>query len=116
MPGILGSWKEIAAYTKKSIRTLQRWERTLGFPIRRPNVSNASIVFAFASEIDDWFAEQSGSGAKSRVGVLQERIKNLELEIISLRAELSRTHTPVVRLQPRAENARRLASIRNLAA
>ena len=31
----LDSWKEIAAYLRKGLRTVQRWERTEGLPVRR---------------------------------------------------------------------------------
>src|SRR4051812_33630088 len=31
----LQSWKEIAAYLKRGVRTVQRWERSHGLPVRR---------------------------------------------------------------------------------
>src|SRR5215467_5643808 len=52
---VLNSWKEIAAYTGRGIRTIQRWERELGFPVRRPREKNRSAVVAIKSEIDRWF-------------------------------------------------------------
>lgn len=33
---ILSGWKEIANYLRKGVRTVQRYERELGLPIRRP--------------------------------------------------------------------------------
>ena len=33
----LDSWKEIAAYLNRDLRTLQRWEKTANLPIRRLN-------------------------------------------------------------------------------
>ena len=33
----LDSWKEIAAYLNRDLRTLQRWEKTAKLPIRRLN-------------------------------------------------------------------------------
>lgn len=33
---VLNSWKEVATYLGRGIRTVQRWERELGLPIRRP--------------------------------------------------------------------------------
>jgi hypothetical protein len=50
---VLGSWKEIAAYLGKGVRTVQRYERELGLPIRRPN-DQRQIVFAYPSELRSW--------------------------------------------------------------
>jgi len=51
---ILNSWKEIAAYVGRGIRTLQRWERDHGFPVHRPSGKQRSAVFAVTSEVDNW--------------------------------------------------------------
>ena len=32
----LDSWKEIAAYLRRDIRTVQRWEKQEGLPVHRP--------------------------------------------------------------------------------
>ena len=50
----LQSWKEIAAYLKRGVRTAQRWERCAGLPVRRPRPGDRSPVFAFPAEIDQW--------------------------------------------------------------
>ena len=52
--GVLNSWKEIATYTGRGIRTLQRWERELGFPVRRPRGKQRSAVIGIRQEIDMW--------------------------------------------------------------
>jgi hypothetical protein len=31
----LNGWKEIAAYLGRSVRTVQRWEKDFGLPVRR---------------------------------------------------------------------------------
>ena len=51
---ILSSWKEIAAYLNRGVRTVQRWEAELGLPVRRPRSRNRSAVIAFRSELDQW--------------------------------------------------------------
>lgn len=33
----LSCWKDIARYLGKGVRTVQRWEREFGLPVRRPN-------------------------------------------------------------------------------
>lgn len=51
---ILNSWKEIATYVGRGVRTVQRWERELRFPVRRPRGKQRSAVIAFKKEIDAW--------------------------------------------------------------
>ena len=60
----LDSWKEIAAYVKRGVRTVQRWERDSGLPIHRLNRDKRSVVFAFRSEIDGWWSSQGNGGAE----------------------------------------------------
>jgi hypothetical protein len=50
----LNGWKEIAAYVGKSVRSVQRWEDTLGLPVRRIRTPDGQIVYAEADEIDGW--------------------------------------------------------------
>jgi hypothetical protein len=50
----LTSWKEIATYLGKSVRTVQRWEASLGLPVRRPNANDRNIVVAMPTELDQW--------------------------------------------------------------
>jgi len=54
MPNVLSSWKEIAAYVGRSIRTVQRWERELGLPVHRPNGKTDGVVIALPAELDAW--------------------------------------------------------------
>lgn len=58
---ILNSWKEIAGYLNRGVRTVQRWERELGLPVRRPRGKTRSAVIAIAAELDDW-ADRNGIG------------------------------------------------------
>ena len=52
---VLLSWKEISTYTRRGVRTLQRYENLQGFPIHRPAGKSRSSVLAFSDEIDAWF-------------------------------------------------------------
>ena len=49
---ILTTWKQIAAYLSRGIRTAQRWELSYGLPVRR--AGEEASVYAFADEIDAW--------------------------------------------------------------
>jgi DNA-binding transcriptional regulator YiaG len=51
---VFTSWKDIANYLGKGVRTVQRWESGLGLPIRRPNANMHNVVIALRSEIDEW--------------------------------------------------------------
>jgi len=53
----LDSWKEIAAYLKKEVRTVQRWEKSSGLPVRRLVHGKQGTVFAYKSELDAWWQE-----------------------------------------------------------
>jgi len=50
----LESWKQIAAYLKRSVRTVRRWERDEGLPVHRHMHRSLASVFALRSEIDAW--------------------------------------------------------------
>ena len=52
----LDSWKAIAAYLKRDVRTVRRWEKLEGLPVRRHLHQSQSTVYAYASEIDAWSA------------------------------------------------------------
>src|SRR5262245_26038307 len=51
----LDSWKEIAAYLGRGIRTVQRWEREEGLPIRRLAHAERGSVFADPTELTEWW-------------------------------------------------------------
>lgn len=51
----LVSWKEIASHLGREIRTVQRWEKTEGLPVRRHEHQKKSTVYAYANELDEWF-------------------------------------------------------------
>jgi Tol biopolymer transport system component len=51
----LDSWKEIAGYLKRGVRTVQRWERSSGLPIHRLELDRPGLVFAYKPELDAWW-------------------------------------------------------------
>jgi len=55
----LNSWKEVANYIGRDIGTCRRWTKKLGFPVYRIDKdSPRSRVFAFKSDIDEWFIKK----------------------------------------------------------
>lgn len=59
----LDSWKEIAAYLRRDITTVQRWERREGMPVHRHLHDKAGSVHAFRSELDAWAARRTAAPA-----------------------------------------------------
>jgi len=53
-PAILNSWKEIAAYLGRGVRTVQRWERELRLPVHRIGKGKRSPVYALIPQLKFW--------------------------------------------------------------
>jgi hypothetical protein len=54
---LLTSWKDIANYMGKGVRTVQRWEAELGLPVRRPRGAvHKSAVAAWTRDLDAWLS------------------------------------------------------------
>ena len=51
----LDSWKEIAAYLKRDVTTVRRWEKREGLPVHRHLHEQRDSVYAFTAEIDVWW-------------------------------------------------------------
>ncbi len=51
----LESWKEIAAFLKRDVRTVQRWEKREGLPVHRHFHEKLSTVDGSKSELQAWW-------------------------------------------------------------
>ncbi len=60
---MLSSWKEIAHFFGKGVRTVQRWEKTLNLPIRRPPGAPSNVVLARTSDLEAWMHRDLGKAA-----------------------------------------------------
>jgi hypothetical protein len=56
--GRLDSWKEIAEYLGRDVRTLLRWEKEKGLPVHTVPGGKRRTVYAFKHEIDAWLAKE----------------------------------------------------------
>ncbi|WP_243304961.1 tetratricopeptide repeat protein [Geothrix oryzisoli] len=70
----LESWKEIAAYLDRDVRTVQRWEKLEGLPVHRHLHDKQGSVFALRSEVDVWLDGRrlppaNGNGPEVEVGL-----------------------------------------------
>ncbi len=55
----LDSWKAIAGRLGRSVRTVQRWELEEGLPVHRLQLQQRGSVFAYADELESWWASRS---------------------------------------------------------
>ncbi len=55
----LDSWKEIAAYLKRDVSTVQRWEKREGMPVHRHLHNKLGSVYAFRTALDAWWLTRS---------------------------------------------------------
>ena len=114
MPKVLTSWKEIAAHLYRGVRTVQRWEKEFGLPIRRPDRSNR--IVGDTDELDQWLkntfqlrpSQQHYIGdqqilAKAEDG--QRTTRNVIAEAHQLQHELRAEAAP--KLQTKASKQRR---------
>jgi hypothetical protein len=62
----LDSWKEVAAYLGRDVRTVQRWEKMDRLPVHRVPGGRSRSVFAFSSELDAWMAAGPRPHARRR--------------------------------------------------
>jgi hypothetical protein len=103
-PLFLSGWKDIANYLGKGVRTVQRYERELGLPVRRPAGKPRGSVVVTRAEIDAWVAASpireafyltrpagswSDPSATIRKGMLQ--MTRLREQMTELREELRRS-------------------------
>ncbi|MGB6339237.1 MAG: VCBS repeat-containing protein [Candidatus Aminicenantaceae bacterium] len=76
---ILESWKEIARYLHRDVRTCQRWERELGLPVQRLDDSPKARVFAYKEDIDCWLKEKQNTKETILTKILPKRRKTVFL-------------------------------------
>ena len=68
---LLDSWKAIAAYLGRDVRTCQRWERELGLPVHRLDGSPKARIYAYRDELDRWLAEKLHEGSAAETGLVK---------------------------------------------
>jgi hypothetical protein len=101
-PQFLSGWKEIATYLGRGVRTVQRYERDFGLPVRRPAGKPWGSVVATKPELDAWVMASpireafrltrlsQGSGDTAAVAIEDNLRKMGELreQMAALRAEV----------------------------
>jgi len=90
---VLHSWKEIARYTGRGVRTLERYEVQLSFPVHRPAGKSRAAVLAFTDEIDAWLyttPKRPSLKENHPPKLTEEQVKNLR-ECLAVSANAKRT-------------------------
>ena len=81
---LLMSWKEIAAYLGRGVRTVQRWEKEFGLPVKRSRL-HPRVVSAETRDIDNWIETAHGHGVshsestRPLTSPLRESVKTFRL-------------------------------------
>jgi hypothetical protein len=57
--GQLTSWKAIARFFERDVRTVQRWEKDEGLPVRRHLHQRRSSVYADVDELRAWWSDRN---------------------------------------------------------
>ncbi len=93
---VLNSWKEVATYIGRGVRTVQRWEQELGLPVRRPRGKSRSAVIALKNELDRWLKEtpqeQKLEPAADKI-VIDQKISILEERLALIRKPILTLHS-----------------------
>jgi|SRR5579871_5182202 len=99
--GLLTSWKEIAGFLGKGVRTVQRWEATLGLPVIRPADRRSGIVMARPAELEAWILKgrhrraadtddwhQKNEDAWTAYGQCMREFRSCQAEVKALQGEV----------------------------
>src|ERR1700728_4785016 len=73
----LDSWKEIAAYLKREVRTVRRWETYEGLPVHRHLHKVRGSVYAFRPELDAWWTKRRAQGRSAAIILAVMPFENL---------------------------------------
>ncbi len=109
----LDSWKEIASYLRRDVRTVQRWEKKEALPVYRHQHDKLGSVYAFRPELDAWFSsrlQSTASGAVLEPAATDGKLKMAVLPFGNLNSDPEQDYfsdglteemiTQITRLQP----------------
>lgn len=79
----LDSWKAIAFYLKRDVRTVQLWEKEQALPVHRHRHASLPSVFAYKSELDSWCSNRT-DGPRKALGIRQRLVWALPIAACTL--------------------------------
>ena len=65
-PERLDSWKEVASFFRRDVRTVQLWEKGEGLPVRRQHHKKLGTIYAYRQELEAWWEARSTMSAFCR--------------------------------------------------
>lgn len=103
---MLSSWKEIAQFFGKGVRTVQRWEKTLDLPIHRPPGAPSNVVLAKESDLEEWM-NRGVVGAHMRAGqAVENAFDSIEKAIRELPRDAAQREERLAMMRQRMEELR----------
>lgn len=107
MSEILSGWKDIANYMGKGVRTVQRYGRELGLPVRRISAKPKASVLVTKAELDVWI-----HAAFNHQDSHKESFVNQESSLVNLENLKSRTSELRAGLEQLKQSINELATAR----
>src|SRR5262249_13760824 len=81
----LDSWKEIAAFLRRDVRTVQRWEKKEGLPVYRHQHEKLGSVYAFRPELAEWLNTRQPSTASVSAAAQDKSTDKIKLAVLPFR-------------------------------
>src|SRR6476659_3645345 len=78
----LDSWKEIASYLRRDVRTVQRWEKKEGLPVYRHLHDKLGSIYAYRNELTNWFSTRQQAGASVVTSGRQDGAEKIKLAVL----------------------------------
>jgi hypothetical protein len=101
----LDSWKAIADYLNRNVRTAQRWETLEAMPVHRHGHETGHSVYAYKQEIDAWRSHRS---LKARPTLRVSAIRQIPLDTLVPAEQSALLRSLVVLVEYLQKNATRL--------
>ena len=105
----LNSWKQIATFLGRGVRTVQRWERELQLPVHRIGTGPRSPVYALAMELNFWITTSGAMRSEPAQGAPLRPATGKPVE--DSRRLTSKIHTLVREVAENSVRQRRQAEI-----
>lgn len=110
---VLNSWKEIATYVGRGIRTVQRWEQELQLPVRRPRGKQRSAVIALKQDIDLWLRTPHGEARVRKPHITPETHARLLKNTETLQVRIAAVQESSDRVRRQVERSLEIAKSKN---
>jgi TolB-like protein len=79
----LDSWKAIAQFLDRDVRSVQRWEHGRGLPVHRLPGEKSGAVFAYEGELNDWLLSRGNEAAPDTTFAQTPSIAPAAVEVVS---------------------------------